>query len=284
MYNYGDTAMNRMIECATDIPLEHRSVSESKIFYIGELNRAIQQHELCLHYQPRYNNDGQLVTLEALVRWQHPEHGLFYPDSFIPLAEEVGLIHPLGLWVFEQSCNDLFQLRNLLDDDIKITINLMVSQLEDLQFAEKILDICQKYYLSLDSFEFEISGCAGVNDKTRILQFCDMLASVGAEFSLEDFGTALTPLEYLCLLHVSMIKLECDFINAIGICRRSEILLKNLIELAHDMKIKIVAEGVEHAYQRDILLALNCDQMQGFLLHKPVCINNLTRDSLQLSD
>ena len=258
------------------------AVTENKIFYIGELNRAIQNHELCLHYQPRYRTHGKLVSVEALVRWNHPEHGFLYPDSFLPLADEVGLIHPLGLWVFEQCCNDLFQLRSKLHDDIKITINLNVSQLEDLQFAEKILDISQRYYLSLESFEFEITGCSAVHDKTRILEFCDMLVTVGAEFSLEDFGTALTPLEYMCLLPISMIKLEGDFINAIGVCRRSEILLKKLIELAHDMGLKIVAEGVETAYQRDLLIKMDCDQLQGHLMHKPVTLEQLNSDALYI--
>jgi len=259
-------------------------VPESKIFYIGELNRAIQNHELCLHYQPRYNNAGKLVSLEALVRWEHPEYGLFYPDSFMHLAEDVGLIHPLGLWVFEQCCNDLFQIRSQLDDDIKLTINLYVSQLEDLQFAQKILEICQKYYLSLDSFEFEISGCSAVNDKTRVMEFCNMLTACGAELSLEEFGTALTPLEYLCLLPVSLIKLDTGLINKIGFCARSEILLNKLIELAHEMKLKIVAGGVEHAYQRDLLVKMKCDQLQGYLMHKPVALEELTSDALLMPE
>ena len=272
--------MSMSFKPSGDNEISDHSVTESTIFYIGELNRAIQNHELCLHYQPRYINQGQLVSVESLVRWEHPEHGLFYPDSFLPLADEVGLIHPLGLWVFEKCCNDLFQLRRKLHDDIKITINLNVSQLEDLQFAEKILDICEKYYLSLSSFEFEITGCSAVQDKTRVLEFCDTLTTVGAEFSLEDFGTALTPLEYLCLLPISMIKLESGFINAIGICPRSEILLKKLIELAHDMQLKIVAEGVENTYQRDLLIKLNCDQLQGYLMHEPVTIDQLNSDAL----
>ena len=276
--------MSASITFSCDKPQSHEAATESKIFYIGELNRAIQNHELCLYYQPRYSCAGKLVSLEALVRWQHPEHGLIYPDSFIPLAEDVGLIHPLGLWVFEQCCNELFQLRNLLDDDIKLTINLSVSQLEDLQFAQKILDICQKYYLSLESFEFEISGCSAVQDKTRVLEFCNMLAACGAEFSLEDFGTALTPLEYLCLLPVSLIKLETDFINKVGFCTRSEILLRKLIELAHDMSLKVVAEGVEHAYQRNLLAKMNCDQLQGFLMHKPVKIEDISKDALLMPD
>lgn len=269
---------------ATADPCVGKTITDSKIFHIGELNRAIREHELCLHYQPRYHRDGKLAALEALVRWQHLEHGLFYPHTFMPLAEEVGLIHPLGLWVFEQCCNDLIQLRTQLGSDVKMTINMSVSQLEDLQLAKKILDICQTYYLSLDCFEFEINGCAAVQDKTRVLQFCDMLVSVGAEFSLEDFGTALTPLEYLCLLPLGKIKLETGFINAIGICKRSEILLKKLIELAHDLDIKVVAEGVEHAYQRDLLVKMNCDQLQGNLLHRPVPIEQLSSGILCLSE
>ena len=276
--------MNETIASSAGRLFSDTPVPESKIFYIGELNRAIQNHELCLHYQPRYNNAGKLVSLEALVRWKHPDYGLFYPDSFMPLAEDVGLIHPLGLWVFEQSCNDLFQIRSQLNDDIKLTINLYVSQLEDLQFAQKILEICQQYYLSLDSFEFEINGCSAMNDKTRVLEFCNMLATCGAEFSLEEFGTALTPLEYLCLLPVSLIKLDTGLINKIGFCTRSEILLKKLIELAHEMKLKIVAEGVEHTYQRDLLVKMKCDQLQGFLMHKPVALEELTGDALLMPE
>ena len=276
--------MNENMISVTDKRDTDEAVSESEIFYIELISRAITENELRLHYQPRYRSDGQLVALEALVRWQHPEYGLCYPHRFIPLSEDVGLIHPLGLWVFEQCCNDLFLIRTQLGDDIKITINIYASQLEDLQFAQKILNICQKYYLSLASFEFEITGCSAALDKTRILQFCDMLTSVGAEFSLEDFCTALTPLEFLCLLPVSRIKLETDFINAIGICKCSEILLKNLIELAHDMNIIIAAEGVEHAYQRDLLVKMNCDQLQGFLMHKPVPLKHLTSDALCMSD
>jgi len=267
-----------------DCQVSNTPVTESKIYQIGELNHAIQNRELRLHYQPRYYRSGKLVSLEALVRWQHPEHGLLYPDRFIPLAEEVGLIHSLGLWVFEQCCNDLFLLRNQLVHDIKITINLSRSQFEDTQFAQKILDISQKYYLTLSCFVFEITGCAAAHDKTRIMQFCNMLASVGAEFSLEDFGTAMTPLEYLCLLPVSMIKLECDFINRIGICSRSEILLIKLIELAHEMKLIIIAEGVEHTYQRDLLIKMNCDHLQGFLMHKPVNLEKLNSDVLLMPD
>jgi len=269
---------------SADCQMTEQPVTESQIYYIGELNRAINNQELCLHYQPRYSSAGKLVSLEALVRWQHPQHGLLYPDTFIPLAEEVGLIHPLGLWVFEQCCNDLFWLRNHLDADIKITTNLSASQLEDTEFAQKILDICQRYYLPLSSFEFEITGCSGIQSKTRILEFCNMLAAFGAEFSLEDFGTALTPLEYMCLLPVSLIKLETDFINKIGMCSRSEILLKKLIELAHEMELKIVAEGVEHAYQRDLLIEMDCDQLQGFMMHKPVELEKLTSDALLMPD
>ena len=268
--------MNDTIASSAGRLFSDTPVPESKIFYIGELNRAIQNHELCLHYQPRYNNAGKLVSLEALVRWKHPDYGLFYPDSFMPLAED--------LWVFEQCCNDLFHLRSQLDDDIKLTINLYVSQLEDLQFAQKILEICQQYYLSLDSFEFEINGCSAMNDKTRVLEFCNMLTAIGAEFSLEEFGTALTPLEYLCLLPVSLIKLDTGLINKIGFCTRSEILLKKLIELAHEMKLKIVAEGVEHTYQRDLLIKMKCDQLQGFLMHKPVALEELTGDALLMPE
>jgi len=251
--------------------------SESRVYQIGELSRAINNNELCLQYQPRYNsNTGRLITVEALVRWQHPEHGLLYPDSFIPLAEEVDLINPLGLWVFERSCRDLYYLQNLLEDDIKISINLSILQCEHAEFAQNILHICHTYCLSLSCFEFEINGCSGDYDKDKVLEFCNILAAIGAHFSLEDFGTSLSPLRGLCELPVNLIKIQTDSAKKTGYRERNKILLKNMINLGHEMQAVVVAKDIEYDYQRDLLVSLGCDQLQGFLMCKPIKLENMT--------
>lgn len=257
--------------------------SKSRVYQIGELSHAINNNELCLQYQPRYSsNTGRLITVEALARWQHPERGLLYPDSFIPLAKEVDLIHTLGLWVFERSCIDLPYLRNLLAGDIKISINLSISQCEHTEFAQNILDICHTYCLSLSCFEFEISGCSGDYNKDKVIELCDTLAAVGAQFSLEDFGTSLSPLRDLCELPINLIKIQTDSVKKIGYSERNEILLKNMINLGHEMQATVVAEGIEHDYQRDLLVNLGCDQLQGFLMCKPVKLENMTDDILHM--
>ena len=260
-----------------------KSESESLIYQIGELSRAINNNELLLQYQPRYSSStGRLITVEALVRWQHPEHGLLYPDSFIPLAEQVDLINTLGLWVFERSCIDLYYLQHRLEGDIKISINLSISQCEHTEFAQNILDICHTYSLSLSCFEFEINGCSGNYDKVEVLEFCNTLAEVGAQFSLEDFGTSLSPLQDLCELPVNLIKIQTDSVKKTGYSERDKILLKNMINLGHEMQAIVVAEGIEYDYQRDLLVKLGCDQLQGFLMCKPVKLENLTDDILRM--
>jgi len=257
--------------------------SKSLVYQIGELSRAVNNNEFFLQYQPRYSsNTGRLITVEALVRWQHPEHGVLYPDSFIPLAIEVDLINTLGLWVFERSCIDLYYLQTQLAGDIKISINLSISQCEHTEFAQNILDICHAYCLSLSCFEFEINGCSGDYDKVKVLEFCNTLAAVGAQFSLEDFGTSLSPLRDLCELPINLIKIQTDAVKKTGYSERNGILLKNMINLGHEMQAVVVAGGIEYDYQRDLLVNLGCDQLQGFLMCQPVELKNMTGDILHM--
>ncbi len=260
-----------------------KPVSESQIYHIGELNRAINNNELCLQYQPRYNsNTGRLITVEALVRWNHPVHGLLYPGIFIPLAEEVGLINTLGLWVFEQSCKDLLWLSKQLEYDIRATINISPLQCKDTQQAQRILYICDRYDLAASRFEFEITRNPGNFDKNSVLDFCKAVAEAGAEYNIVDTGTAQTSFENLCDFPVNLIKMRIAFVKKIGCDSRREIIVKHLIELAHELKVKVIAVGIEHAYQRDLLIQLGCDQLQGFLMFKPAKLENITRSILRI--
>lgn len=251
--------------------------------FLTALNKAIQDGELRLHYQPRFSSKSRSTTmLEALVRWQRPQVGLLYPEVFLPVAEQHGLIFSLDLWVFEQCCQDLLWLRKHVNSSLKIAVNISVLECESVYHAQKLIAICDKYGLSLSDFELEITESTHIHDFRKVKSFCETLESLGATFCLDDFGTGQSPLSNLCLLPVNMIKINRSFIKDLDKIRREQILVKNLINLAHDMEIEIAAEGVEHQYQYDILVDMGCDQLQGHLLSKPVNRDELNPDLLRL--
>lgn len=264
--DYRDTFMTPANTC-----LQLETCAKGLQINARAIQLAIINDELEIHYQPRYHStSGQAGILEALVRWQHPVHGLLTPDKFITHAEEHGLICLLGLWVFEQSCKDIQLLRKQLKHKVKIAVNVSLLQCEDKLHAQKIFEICKKHKLDLSDFEFELTESENIRSRSSILRFCHTLTALGAEISLDDFGTCYSPLNNLCDLPVSYIKIDRCFTRKIGNGSRSEILIQHLIKLAHEMKIKVVAEGVEHAYQRDLLITMGCDQLQGFHMCKPL--------------
>ena len=247
------------------------------------MQQAIIYDELEIHYQPRYHcGSGKADILEALVRWQHPVLGLLTPDKFIALAEEYDLICMLGLRVFEQSCKDILQLRKQLKHEVKIAVNISLLQCEDKFHAQKILNICDKYDLDISDFEFELTESENMKSRDSVLRFCNTLTALGAEISLDDFGTCYSPLNNLCDLPVSYIKVDRCFTRDIGSGSRSEILISHLIRLAHEMNIKVVAEGVEHDYQRDMLMMMGCDQVQGFYMCKPLSPQLLKAEHIKM--
>lgn len=249
----------------------------------SELSHAIHHQQLKLQYQPRYDSQsGQFIMLEALVRWQHPKLGLLPPDKFVSIAEEHELICALGLWVFQQSCKDLIRLRKQLNHKVKIAVNVSLLQCEDGLHAQKLYKLCQRYNLDLSDFEFELTESQKIKNASIVLHFCQTLIALGAEISLDDFGTGHSPLNNLCDLPVHTIKIDQCFTKKIGHGGRSEILIRNLIKLAHEMNIKVVAEGIEHAYQRDHLIKMGCDQLQGFLMCKPLNPENLSSKHIDM--
>jgi EAL domain-containing protein (putative c-di-GMP-specific phosphodiesterase class I) len=258
--------IDRNLSKNTELP-----VVKTQDNFHSELVHAIKNNDLRLQYQPRYNTKmGQSVIFEALVRWQHPTRGLLPPDSFIPVAEEHGLICKLGLWVFEKCCKDIIKLRHQLNQKIKIAVNVSLLQCEDSLHITNIYDICQKHNLDFNDFEFELTESKSIKNKSKVMLFCKTLRKLGADISLDDFGTGFSPLNNLCDLPINTIKIDKCFTDKIGRGGRDEILINHLIELAHEMDIKVVAEGVEHAYQQEHLIAMGCDQLQGFYMCKPL--------------
>jgi len=245
--------------------------------FLRQLHYAIENNELSVEYQPRYHaSSGHIANFEALVRW-HRDGETIYPDQFIAEAVKHGLIFNLDTWVFERCCTDLIQLRRDVDSKIKMVINVTPLECESLHYTQKLLSICEANGLLLSDFEFEITEIARTSDIRKIRAFCDTVIERGAAIGLDDFGMCFSPLSNLCELPVNYIKIDKNFTNKMGYGGRSEILIHHLIGLAHEMKIQVVAEGVEHAHQRDRLITMGCDQVQGYFMCKPLPPERITK-------
>ncbi len=249
--------------------------------FISNLRHAIDNDELSLHYQPRFNAiSGKADILEALVRWHRPGIGRYYPGVFIPDAEENGLIFSLDLWVFERCCKDLKHLQTTVNPHTKIAVNLSILTCESIYYAQKIIEISKKYDIFLSDFEFEITENAQVRDIRKVVSFCETLKSYGAEFSLDDFGTGQSPLVNLNLLPANTIKIDNCFIHGIGNSKRSEIIIRSLVNMAKELDMQVVAEGIESNEQYWFMRDTGCDQLQGFLLCRPIGLSRIESSKL----
>ena len=245
--------------------------------FVTALRKAIANDELLIHYQPRYNISSCRTTIvEALVRWQKEGKSILLPENFLQKAIDTGLIYELDLWVFEQCCKDLPILQNKLDEKVKIAVNITPIECTSLYHSQKIIDICRSYELSLSDFEFEITENSRMDNIQRIQSFCNTFIELGASFSLDDFGTCYSPLQSLCELPASYIKLDKCFIEKLDDTHRNRILVTHLIQLAHEMEIKVVAEGIETKKQKETLIEMGCDQLQGYFLCRPLNLHSIS--------
>lgn len=258
-----------------------RSSEDQHDTFISNLRYAINNDELSLHYQPRFHTiSGKADTLEALVRWHRPGVGRYYPSVFIPDAEENGLIFTLDLWVFERCCKDLKHMQTTINPHTKIAINLSLLTCESIYYAQKIIEISKRHDVLLSDFEFEITASTHVHDIRKVVSFCETLKSYGAEFSLDDFGTGQSPLANLNLLPANTVKIDHSFIHGIGNSKRCEIIIRSLVNMVKDLNMQIVAEGVESNEQFWFMRDTGCDQLQGFLLCRPLGLNRIESSTL----
>jgi len=253
--------------------------------FLANLSAAIRNQELLIHYQPRYDIlTGHASYVEAMVRWERPELGIFYPHMFLQAAEENGLIFAMDLWVFEQCCKDLAWLRKNISKRLKIAVNISSLDCESVYYSQKLIDLCEKYSLSLSDFEFEISETHAVSDIRKIIAFCKTLAEHGATFCLDSFGTGHASLTRLLELPASSIKIDHSFVTQIGETDRSELIIRKLLKLARSLGMNTIASGVEHKYQYDFLAEAGCEQMQGFYFASPGKISKITKPGLFIAD
>ncbi|HVF73580.1 MAG TPA: EAL domain-containing protein [Acidimicrobiales bacterium] len=243
--------------------------SPRRLALLGELRRGIEEGNLVVHYQPKADmRTGGIRGVEALVRWEHAEHGLVPPDEFIPLAEHTGLIRTLTLWVLDQS---LAQCRAWQDDGLRlgVAVNLSVRNLYDPSFADEVAELLDKWGIESRMLELEITESVIMADPLRAMTVLARLSSLGVGLSLDDFGVGYSSLAYLKRLPVTEIKIDKSFVMNITSDESDALIVRSTIGLARSLGLRVVAEGVETEEAWARLVALGCDVAQGYYLCKP---------------
>src|SRR5712691_7553091 len=250
----------------------NRQVSE-RLKTETSLRRALERDEFELYYQPRFNvGSGALVGCEALLRWQHPERGLLLPERFIALAEETGLIVPIGEWVLRSACDQARAWQKDGCAPIAVSVNLSMRQFRQEALANAIDDALRRSGLEPRLLEMELTESLIMHDTEVAIRILLRLREIGVDISVDDFGTGHSSLSYLTKLPISALKIDQSFVQDIeGSGRADEgLVAQTIISLARNLKLKVVGEGVETAAQFEFLKKHDCDEAQGFHLGKPM--------------
>lgn len=241
------------------------------------LRHALEKQEFTVYYQPRINiNTGQVTGMEALLRWQYPDMGLVAPNIFIPLAEETGLIIPIGEWVLEQACmqNRAWQDAGL--SPIMIAVNLSPKQFRQPKLVEIIDTILEKTKLEPHYLELEITESTAIEDLEFTRNVLQDLQQMGVHLSIDDFGTGHSSLSRLQMLPLHNLKIDKSFIQELTTDDRVAHIVKAIVTLARSLGLRLTAEGVEKQEELDFLKSIDCEDVQGFLFHKPLSADKAT--------
>jgi EAL domain-containing protein (putative c-di-GMP-specific phosphodiesterase class I) len=241
----------------------------------GELRQALDRDEFIVHYQPKVElRGGGIAGVEALVRWCHPELGLVPPDLFVPLAEATAVIKPLSLWVLRRALADRHHWSEQ-GIDVVVAVNLSARILHDAELPDLVGQALDATAVDGGSLELEITESALMVDPERALAAMSRLTSAGVGFSIDDFGTGYSSLSYLKRLPARALKIDKSFIQYLDSDERDASIVRSAIELAHNLGMEVVAEGVESPTVRSLLKALRCDYVQGFHEAPPMSAEQL---------
>lgn len=238
-----------------------------------EMRQALEQEEFCLYYQPIINlNNGSLSGFESLIRWQHPIRGLVSPVEFIPIAEENNLILPLGRWILHESCRQMraWQKENPAAENLMVSVNLSCKQFVQPDLVEQVAFALTETGLSPKNLKLEITESYLMENSELAVKTVSRLRGLGLQLSLDDFGTGYSSLSYLHSLPVSYLKIDRSFVSRMMDNKENSEMVETIIRLAQNLKMKVIAEGIETIEQMVHLQMLNCQYGQGFFFSKPV--------------
>lgn len=255
---------------------EMNAVTLEKIRLENELRHAISRKELVLHYQPQVDlQTGQVVGVEALIRWHHPTLGMVSPGKFIPLAEESGLIVPIGEWVLREACHQSIRWQTMGLPELKMSVNLSALQFKKQDVEALVRGVLQETGLAPHLLDLEFTESLVMEDTEHILSVLAALKGIGVKLSVDDFGTGYSSLSYLKRFPVDTIKIDRAFVQSVDHGQEDAVLARAIIALARSMNLKTVAEGVETLEQLTFLLEHQCDEVQGFYFSRPLPVPDL---------
>ncbi len=236
-----------------------------------ELRKAVERDEFVLYYQPKVDlGSGEITGAEALIRWIHPERGLVPPNDFIPLAEDTGLIVPIGAWAMEEACRTIQAINERCDLELQIAVNLSAKQFDDEQLLQVIEQALASAGLAPELLECELTESMLMDDPDRALMIVTDLSGLGVRVALDDFGTGYSSLSYLKRFPIDTLKIDRSFVKDIPDDRQDMAISRAIIALAETLDLYVVAEGVETQEQRSFLEYERCNSMQGFLFSRPL--------------
>jgi diguanylate cyclase (GGDEF)-like protein/PAS domain S-box-containing protein len=237
----------------------------------NQLRKALVEQQLEVFYQPRLNlTNDRIDAAEALVRWRHPEQGLVPPGQFIALAEETGLIIPLGEFVLREACRQAAQWRRQGVADIRVSVNLSVKQLRQGNFITLVRQVLEETGLPAERLELELTESQLLDDVDGAIGICRQLRALGVKMAIDDFGTGYSSLSYLKRFPVDYVKVDRSFVAELEHSSEDAAIVRAIIAMVHSLELKVVAEGVETEAQLAFIRAQRCDEMQGYLISAPV--------------
>jgi len=251
-------------------PHMNRAILE-KLSLQRELKTALTQGQFLLNFQPQVDlESGKLAGLEALIRWLHPERGLVSPAQFIPMAEDLGLIVPIGEWVLDEACHCLAKWHAMGFTDLQVAVNLSALQFTHANLPEVVAVALKRHNIPPHTLELEITEGVAMHDAAEVLNRLQQLKSIGVKLSIDDFGTGYSSLAYLRRFPVDKLKIDQSFVREMEETTQATSIVRTVIALGQSLSLRVIAEGVETAAQRDVLHQLGCDEIQGYLIAKPL--------------
>lgn len=257
----------------------------NKISLTNDLRTAITENELELYYQPIFSaKNGNIPKAEALIRWNHPKGGQIRPDEFISIAEESGLILELGNWIFNQVIKDIKKINTDFDSNFQIGINVSPLQFAQPKYLFTFLEKLSTLKVPTKNICIEITEGLLLDPSKTVIETIRLIKELGVSLSLDDFGTGYSSLAYLKKFDIDFIKIDKAFVHNIETDKYDLVLCESIIQMAHKLGIKLIAEGIENQNQQNILTDINCDYLQGFLFAKPQPLDQLIASVFNFSD
>ncbi len=244
---------------------------ESRLEMEKDLRAGLAENQFQLFYQPQVNEDGAIFGAEALIRWQSPQRGFVTPFEFIPLAEDMGLILPIGKWVLETACDRLKAWENdPLTAKLQLAVNVSARQLHEDYFTEHVLETIARKKINPALLKLELTESMVLDEVDSVIAKMRTLRNAGVCFAMDDFGTGYSSLSYLTRLPLSQLKIDRSFVNNIGVQHGDAVIVQTIIGMANNLGIDVIAEGVETQEQHDFLRKNGCSFFQGYLFGKPM--------------